>query len=134
NLTITDGGTPPPPPSCGNEGGVEVCCNIAADPDGDGMGMENGEACIVTEDTAGWHPPNPSDVLAAINVGGQGDAVQIGETYYAPNLYAIDGMANATTDSVTGGNSSVYQTELYGDFSFCIPISNQRVTVELGFV
>ena len=84
--------------------------------------------------TVGYHPPNPSDVLAAVNVGGTGAAVQLNNIYFDPNRYMTGGSANSTSSTITGGNNDVYKTELYGDFSASIPMSNQRVSVELGFV
>jgi hypothetical protein len=123
------------PTGCGTVGGVAVCCDISADPDGDGMGTENGKVCTVTQDTRGWHPPNPSDVLAAINVGGTGNSVAIGNIYYEPNTYVSGGTPNSTTDNISGGGGSeIYKSEIFGDFTVEIPMSNQRVSVELGFV
>lgn len=137
-LWITEGpgggGGTPPPPSCGSVGDIPVCCHISADDNGDGMGMQNGDVCTVTQDTEGWHPPNPADVLAAINVGGTGPAEQIGNIYYAPNTYVTGGTPNSTTSAVSGSNSDVHKSEIYGDFSVSVPMSNQRVSVELDFV
>ncbi len=132
NLKISEG--PGQPVSCGKTGGVEVCCNISADPDGDGMGTENGQVCMVTDKTVGYTPPNPSDILAAINVGGTGEALQIDNIWYAPNKYVTGGTANSTTSAISGGNSDVYKSEMYGDMTIDIPMSNQYVSVELGFV
>ncbi len=58
DITIMDAA---PPRNCGEVGGVPVCCNIKADPDGDGMGVQNnGQVCAVAENTEGWNPPQAS--------------------------------------------------------------------------
>lgn len=131
-LWITEG--PGEPISCGDQGGTPVCCNISSDPNGDGFGEENGEMCVVTQDTQGWHPPNPSNVLAAINVGAYGDAVEADGIWYAPNSFVEGGSNNSTTQSIQGSNSAVHQTESYGEYTVEIPMSNQTVSVDLGFV
>lgn len=132
NLRISEG--PGQPVSCGTTGGVEVCCNISADPDGDGMGTENNKMCMVTDKTVGYTPPNPADVLAAINVGGTAEALQINNIWYAPNQYVTGGTPNSTTSAISGNNSDIYKSEMYGDLTIDIPMSNQSVSVELGFV
>src|SRR5690606_10301609 len=61
---------PAEPVSCGTEDGNPICCNISADPDGDGWGTQNdGETCLITPDTTGYIPPNADDIVAAINIG-----------------------------------------------------------------
>lgn len=136
NLYISEGGpgSPPAPVGCGEQGGNPVCCHIQADPNGDGMGEENGEMCVVTRDTEGWHPGNPSDVIAAINVGGSGDSISVDGIWYEPNSFVEGGLANSTTESIQGSNSEIHQSEMYGDLSIEIPMDNQTVSVDLGFV
>ncbi|MCR6653558.1 MAG: hypothetical protein NVV73_19585 [Cellvibrionaceae bacterium] len=85
DLTVTD---ITQPLNCGELDGTPVCCNISADPDGDGRGIQNtDQICVVTEATKGWYPPNPPDVLAAINVGGAGHHVEADGIYCAPDGY-----------------------------------------------
>ncbi len=121
------------PVSCGTQGGMEVCCDISADPDGDGLGTQNNAQCVVTEATKGWHPANPADVVAAINVGGSGDAVQYGGIYYDIDQMFTGGTANSTTDQISGaGGSTLFNTERYGSFSYKIPMPNGQYSVELG--
>lgn len=117
--------------------GMPVCCEISADPDGDGFGTQFGnQMCEVTDQTTGWHPPNPSDVVAAINVGGSGDAVKMGDIYYDSHIYVKDATPNSTSDPVQGGDNSIFQSEGYGKTILVdIPVeNNQRYLVELGFV
>lgn len=112
-----------------------MCCSIHADPDRDGMGEEDGEVCTVTSETVGTHPDNPSDVLAAINVGGTGNAIQYNGIWYEPSTYVTDGRFNNARDQVFGGDgNAIFQSELVGDLRLSIPISNQQVSVELSFV
>lgn len=132
NLIIGEG--PGEPISCGEQNGDPVCCNISSDPNGDGLGEENGEACVVTEDTTGYHPPNPSDVIAAINIGGSGDAIAIGDIWYEPSTFVTNGQSNSTTQSIQGSSSEIHQSEMYGELTVEIPMDNQTVTVDLGFV
>lgn len=132
NLRISEG--PGEPVDCGNQGGTPVCCSIAADPDGDGMGEQNGNACVVTMDTEGWHEPNPDNILAAINVGGTGEDVQMDNIWYAPNQFVTGADPYSTGDTVSGANSSVITTEGYGEnITIDIPMSNQWVSVDLSF-
>ena len=135
NLTISEAPFDPQLPRCGSQGGVPVCCSIHADPDRDGMGEEDGEVCTVTSETVGTHPDNPSDVLAAINVGGTGNAIQYNGIWYEPSTYVTDGRFNNARDQVFGGDgNAIFQSELVGDLRLSIPISNQQVSVELSFV
>lgn len=135
NLTISEGHFDPEIPRCGSQGGVPVCCSIHADPDRDGMGEEDGEVCTVTSETVGTHPDNPPDVLAAINVGGSGDAIQYNGIWYEPSTYATGGLFNSVRGEVFGGDgSAIFQSQLSGDLKLSIPISNQQVSVELSFV
>lgn len=124
------------PPDCGSQGGFPICCSISADPDGDGMGTQNNnQACVVTEATQGWHEPNPADVVAAINVGGSGDAVSFAGIWYDADQYFTGGTANSTADVVSGANgSAVYSTERYGSFTYKIPVPNGDYSVQLGMV
>lgn len=123
------------PLNCGTEDGSPVCCNISADPDGDGWGTQNdGESCIVTRDTRGYVPPNPDDVLAAINVGSTQGA-SFGDIYYEADRDFVGGEGGVTSDAVSDADgSAVFTSERYGEFTYEIPITNQRVSVELNFV
>ena len=124
------------PRDCGTVGGTPVCCSIAADPDGDGLGTQNdGEACTVTEDTEGWHPANPDDVVAAINVGSIGDAIVFDNIWYSPDRDFAGGTTNSTNDVIVDANGSdIFQSERYGDFAYEIPLANGDYTVQLGMV
>ncbi len=135
NLTISEGPLEPLGPQCGTRGGVPLCCSINADPDRNGMGEENGEVCTVTSATQGTHPDNPSEVLAAINVGGDGDAIQRDGIWYEPGTYVSGGQVNTTQDYVSGAyGNAIFQSVLNGDLRFQIPISDEQVSVELSFV
>jgi hypothetical protein len=135
NLTISEGPLESLAPQCGTQGGVPICCSIKADPDRDGMGEENGEVCTVTAATQGTHPDNPSDVLAAINVGGDGNAIERNGIWYEPSTYVTGGQVSSTQDYVSGAHgNAIFQTELSGDLRISIPISNQQVSVKLSFV
>lgn len=58
DITVVDATEPR---HCGKLDDVPVCCHISADPDGDGIGFQNnGEACVVTENTEGWEPSSSS--------------------------------------------------------------------------
>lgn len=122
------------PVDCGTQDGNPICCSISADPDEDGWGTQNdGEMCIVTPETAGYVPPNPPDVAAAINVGSSQAAPYQG-IYYKADRDFDDGTANATGDTISGSEgSAMFQSERYGDFTYDIPLSNGSYTVELHF-
>lgn len=124
------------PVDCGtSDAGNPICCNISADPDADGWGTQNeGESCEVTPDTAGYVPPNPDDVVAAINVGStQGDSFD--NIYYQADVNFSGGDPNSTSDSIQGaGGSAIFTSERYGDISYEIPVSNGSYSVELYFV
>lgn len=124
------------PEDCGTQGGVPVCCSIEADPDGDGLGVQNGdETCVVTEATRGWHPPNPADVVVAINVGGGAEPFSFEGIWYSADQFYQGGTTHATQDTIAGANgSAIYSTERYGDFSYTIPLANGNYTVQLGMV
>ncbi len=118
---------------CGTEEGYPVCCYIAADDDRDGFGKQNGEVCLVTENTSGYVPPNPDDIALAINVGG-GDVMYNG-IYYRGDSGASGGNQNATNDAITGANgSTLFKTERYGDFSYSLPLANGAYEVSLHLV
>lgn len=58
DITVTDA---TPLADCGEIDGVPICCNIDADPDGDGIGVQNnGQVCMVDEEavagggSSGW--------------------------------------------------------------------------------
>jgi uncharacterized membrane protein YgcG len=133
DITITD---VTPPLNCGELDGVPICCDISADPDRDDIGTQNnGQMCAVTEATKGWYPPNPPDVLAAINVGGKDQHIEAGDIYYAPFGGNTGGsILIQDTDVIGGDGSEVYQTALLGNNTFEIPVSEQRISVELSFV
>ena len=122
------------PKDCGTQDGVPVCCNITADPDGDLIGRQNDKMCVVTPDTQGWQEPNPSDVIAAINVGGGASSFD-DISYQADKYFAGDGQVYTTPDVVAGANGSeIYNSERYGEFSYNIPVENGDYIVTLGFV
>lgn len=133
DITVSEGAR-----NCGTSPrGMPVCCEISADPDGDGIGTQFGnQMCEVTDKTIGWRPANPAGVVAAINVGGSGEAVQLNGIYYDPNRYVQGGTPNSTTDTVRGSTSVIHKSEAYGPtISVNIPVeNNQRYSVELGFV
>ena len=135
NLTVSEGPLEPLAPPCGTLGGVPICCSINSDSDRDGMGEENGEVCTVTSATQGAHPDNPSDVLAALNVGGVDNAIQYDGIWYEPSTYVTGGQVNSTQEYVSGAfGNAMFQSGLSGDLRFSIPVSNQQVSVELSFV
>lgn len=111
--------------------GTPICCDISADPDGDGWGTQNeSEMCIVTPDTYGYNPP---EILAAINVGG-GDNDEA-EIFYKRDQFFSGGQPHGAEQAVSGGNGhGIYETERYGEFTYEIPVSEQSVEVELSFV
>lgn len=122
---------------CGSSNNMAVCCNISADNDRDGYGEQpSGDMCVVTEDTIGWHPPNPSNVLAAINAGGLGKSIAIGNIWYEPNSFISGGTSFAAKHEVADDEGSeVYRTVSTGDISVEVPINeSQYVSVELGFI
>lgn len=128
DITVSEGAGAPA--QCGTDNtGMAICCNISSDDNGDGIGEQSGgEVCVVTSDTRGWHPANPDNILAAINVGATGDALQVDGIWYDSNLYVNNGSPNGTQ------SNSLYDTEAYGDgMTIKVPMSNQEVSVELGF-
>lgn len=138
DMTVGDGALPVVPLNCGESSGVPICCRITADPDRDGTGSQNnGQVCTVTEATQGWHPPNPPDVLAAVNAGGKDQDELAGDIYYSPYNYGAQGFASVfETANVAGSDgSAVYKSAMYEwNFTYEIPVSEKHVTVELGFV
>lgn len=121
------------PDRCGAVGDTPVCCYMSADPNRDGWGEQLGNACIVTEDTEGYAPLNPADVVAAINVGGSGD--YFNDIYYQADLNYSGGEEHSTTDSIVdAGDSSLFTSERFGEFSYNIPVENGDYSVELHFV
>lgn len=123
------------PVDCGTSSeGNPVCCNVSADPDGDGWGTQNdGEMCEITPDTAGYVPPLPEGVVAAINVGSS-TAVEYNGIYFRADRDFSDGELNSTSDSVAGSDgSALFQSERYGDFSYDIDLPNGDYTVTLYF-
>ena len=128
-LTLVD--TNSGPVDCGAQDGSPICCNISSDPDGDGWGIQNdNQTCLVTPETTGYIPPNPADVVAAINVGGQG--VSYDGVYYEADTGFAGGMANSTSNAIAGsGDSALFQTERYGDFTYEIAVSNGTYDVTL---
>lgn len=130
-LTLVD--TNSGPVDCGTQDGSPICCNISADPDGDGWGIQNdNQTCLVTPETDGYIPPNPDDVVAAINVGGQG--VSFDGVYYQADTGYTGGMANSTSDPIAGSDgSALFQSERYGDFTYeiSVPAGDYDVTLDL---
>lgn len=125
------------PVECGTtDDGDPICCSMEADHDRNGVGEQNdGKRCVVTEETPGWYPPNPEDVVVAINVGGSGEALEYDGIYYAADDYVTGGTTNRTEDSVSGANgSAVFSTERFGDYSYDIPLDNGDYTVQFGMV
>lgn len=123
------------PRDCGNEGGYPICCDISADVDRDGWGTQGGQQCKVTEKTPGYAPLNPSDVVAAINVGGSsGDYYK--NIYYQPDVYFSGGELHSTADTILdAGGSSIFSTERYGkNYSYEIPVPQGNYQVELHMV
>ena len=128
-LTLVD--TNSGPVDCGTQDGSPICCNISSDPDGDGWGTQNdNQTCLVTPETTGYIPPNPADVVAAINVGGQG--VSYDGVYYEADTGFAGGMANSTSNPIAGSDdSALFQTERYGDFTYAIAVANGTYDVTL---
>lgn len=127
------------PRNCGTPvDGLPVCCEITADPDGDGIGSQftAGQQCIVTQETIGWHPPNPDDVIAAINVGGGSEAIEFEGVYYKPSAYVTGISSHTTEDSVSGSGSAIHQSEGYGpEINVAIPLNGQQnITLDMAFV
>lgn len=132
-LTLVD--TTGGPVDCGSFEGNPICCDISADPDGDGWGTQNeSESCVVTRETRGYVPPNPVDVVAAINVGST-QVAAFEDIYYKADVDFDGGTTNSTSDPVSGANgSTVMQTERYGDYSYEIKMPNGNYSVELFMV
>lgn len=124
------------PESCGVDNGTPVCCSILDDDNGDGVGeLASGEMCVVTPDSGGWHPGNPSDVIAAINVGGEGDSIEYDGIWYEPDHFFSGGLRNNTSDPIANSEASaLFQTERYGSFHYQIPVANGSYSVVLGMV
>jgi hypothetical protein len=75
-----------------------------------------------------------AEVVAAINVGSDRIDTYKGE-YYDVDIYFDGGTANSTSDTIIGAEeSTVYQTERYGDYTYEIPMDNGDYHVELGLV
>lgn len=131
DITVSEGS-----PGCGVYDSMPVCCTTSSDEDKDGYGvLFTGEQCLVTKDTAGWHPDNPDQVLAAINVGGIFESVKVGDIWYEPSRYVSGGTFRATQVKITeNADNPLYQSSAIGEFSIDIPIPDrQYVSVELGF-
>jgi hypothetical protein len=80
-------------------------------------------------------PPAPisSNLVFAINAGGEWYKSQSGTVYNADIDYSGGG-AGATTAVITGtSDSTLYQSERYGNFSYSIPLANGNYTVTLRF-
>ena len=121
------------PIDCGTTSeGNPRCCDISADPDGDGWGTQNtDQMCQVDNQTTGWNPP---EIAMAINVGGS--AASFDGVSYRADEFFTGGTPNSTTDAVQGaGGSSVMQSERYGEsFSYESPLDNGYYDVQLSFV
>lgn len=132
DITVSEGS-----PGCGFYDSMPICCTVSSDKDNDGYGeLFTGEQCIVTEDTIGWHPSNPNDVLAAINIGGIFESVNVGGIWYEPNSFVSGGQSLATQVKITNSDdNALYSSAVIGEYSIDIPIpENQYVAVHLGFV
>ncbi len=120
------------PQDCGTTEGMPVCCNMAADPDRDGWGEEWGKQCRVTEDTENYAPLNPSNIVAAINVGGSGD--YFNDIYYQGDVFGTGGTPYDTNDIVQdAGDTIIFNSQRFGDMSYSIPVSNGTYEVVLHF-
>ncbi len=122
------------PKDCGTSDGYPICCEIGADVDRNGLGVEWGEACKVTENgTNGYERLNDSDIIAAINVGaGAGDYYN--DVYYQPDVNFTGGETYAVTDFIMDSdNSEIFNSERYGDFSYQIPVETGNYSVSLHF-
>lgn len=122
------------PEECGTAEGYPVCCDMSADVDRDGWGIEWGEDCKVTESgTRGFAPLNDEDIVAAINVGGSaGDYYN--DVYYQADVSFTDGTAHAVADSIMGAtDTEIFNSERYGDFSYRIPVEAGSYNVTLHF-
>ncbi len=122
------------PKDCGMSGGYPVCCEMSSDADRDGMGTEWGKTCKVTESgTNGYQPLNGADIVAAINVGGDtGDYYQ--NVYYQPDVNVTGGSTQTVTDFIMdAGNSKIFNSERYGDFTYQIPVAAGTYNVSLHF-
>jgi GH35 family endo-1,4-beta-xylanase len=77
---------------------------------------------------------NETDVVAAINAGSDQGETYDG-VYYDSDRYYNGGNTFSTNDSIAGGNNtSIYQTERYGSYTYEIPVNNGDYSVELGMV
>lgn len=122
------------PEDCGTADGFPVCCNMAADVDRNGWGTEWGQTCKVTESgTQGFESLNGANIIAAINVGSStGDYYQ--DIYYQPDVYFTDGTQHSTTDFIMdAGDSDIFNTERYGDFTYEVPVEAGTYSVTLHF-
>ncbi len=123
------------PGSCGEENGTPICCTLSADPDGDGVGEQNnGQMCIVTEQTTGWHLSPPDDVVYAINVGSS-EGVSADNIWFNEDKYFTGGTPGSTSEPIAGSDkSTVFSSERYGDFSYSFPVTNGTYSVQFGMV
>lgn len=120
------------PQDCGTRDGLPVCCNMASDPNRDGLGEEWGEQCRVTEETAGFAPLNASNIVAAINVGGSGDYFD--DVYYQSDVFGTGGTPYTTADMVQdAGDTTLFNSQRFGDMTYSIPLSNGTYEVQLHF-
>lgn len=114
---------------------IPYCCNLSDDPDGDGWGeLLNGRLCEIGEGTPHWHPENPNNVLAAINVGGIGEPIELNGIWYEANTFVSGAISRGTLDDIQGSNSPIYQSVGVGSIHISIPLTYpQKVAIELGF-
>lgn len=120
------------PQDCGTSDGLPVCCNMASDPNRDGLGEEWGEQCRVTEDTTGYAPLNGSNIVAAINVGGSGDYFD--NVYYQSDTFGTGGTPYDTMDMVQdAGDTIIFNSQRFGDMTYTIPMDNGTYEVDLHF-
>lgn len=63
-----------------------------------------------------------------------GDEVLLDGVTYSADRFFSGGMRSQTMDAITGTNSdSLYQTELYGNITYEVPVSNAAYSVRLHF-
>lgn len=73
-------------------------------------------------------------LVVAIDSGSTTDTTFDGVTYIA-DKYALGGMPNSTTDTITGpANDAMFKTERYGAFKYEVPVTaNGSYTIQLHF-
>jgi hypothetical protein len=75
---------------------------------------------------------NTAELVLAINSGGA--KVNYNSIEYQADRFNTGGTANSTTDNISNvAEGALFQTELYGTFSYEIPVTNSTYSVELHF-